>query len=192
MFSLKTDVARPPPPPTSSVKQEVTIPPQGQGQGTSEEVAGKSAGVPDAPAATKGALSGYSFVKGKSIRYSPSSHPLPRVVQSLSSPPLSSSILSCLPSPPLPSWLLPVLSLFPHQLLGILPAGMLPKYFDSEWSVAQVHGLEGRSVCAFIADSPRLAVGLVGWVLRIPLPSSVMITLWIRLRNLLWSNIFDC
>lgn len=44
-------------------------------------------------------------------------------------------------------------------LKGILPVSMVPKYFDSEWSFAQVRGIEGRSICAFSRDSSRIVVG---------------------------------
>ncbi|KAJ1434301.1 WD40-repeat-containing domain protein [Ochromonadaceae sp. CCMP2298] len=40
---------------------------------------------------------------------------------------------------------------------GILP-GMVPKYFDSEWSFAQMRGIEGRSICAFAKDSSKVVV----------------------------------
>jgi hypothetical protein len=37
-------------------------------------------------------------------------------------------------------------------LRGVLPPGMIPKYMNSEWSYAQVRGLESRSICAFIGE----------------------------------------
>eukprot|EP00607_Mallomonas_marina_P008093 CAMPEP_0182419970 /NCGR_PEP_ID=MMETSP1167-20130531/4400_1 /TAXON_ID=2988 /ORGANISM="Mallomonas Sp, Strain CCMP3275" /LENGTH=359 /DNA_ID=CAMNT_0024595257 /DNA_START=346 /DNA_END=1425 /DNA_ORIENTATION=- len=41
---------------------------------------------------------------------------------------------------------------------GILPPSLVPRYFDSEWSFAQVRGLEGKSICAFDYDSPRIII----------------------------------
>ena len=38
------------------------------------------------------------------------------------------------------------------------PEGLVPKYLASEWSLAQVRGIEGRSICAFVGDTGRLAV----------------------------------
>lgn len=43
-------------------------------------------------------------------------------------------------------------------LKGILPTRMVPKYFDSEWSFAQVRGIDGRSICAFSRDSNKMIV----------------------------------
>lgn len=43
-------------------------------------------------------------------------------------------------------------------LKGILPPSLVPKYLDSEWSCAQVRGIEGRSICAFSRDSSRIVV----------------------------------
>ena len=43
-------------------------------------------------------------------------------------------------------------------LKGILPGSLVPKYFESEWSFAQVRGIEGRSICAFSKDSNRVVV----------------------------------
>jgi hypothetical protein len=43
-------------------------------------------------------------------------------------------------------------------LRKMLPEGLVPKYFASEWSFAQVRGIEGRSVCAFVGDTGRLVV----------------------------------
>lgn len=43
-------------------------------------------------------------------------------------------------------------------LRKMLPEGLVPRYFASEWSFAQVRGIEGRSVCTFVGDSGRLAV----------------------------------
>jgi hypothetical protein len=34
----------------------------------------------------------------------------------------------------------------------------VPKYFESEWSFAQVRGIEGRSICAFGKDPSRIVV----------------------------------
>jgi hypothetical protein len=41
---------------------------------------------------------------------------------------------------------------------GILPSGLVPKYLESEWSFAQVRGIEGKAVCAFSKDSSRIHV----------------------------------
>lgn len=41
-------------------------------------------------------------------------------------------------------------------LKNILPTSLVPKYLDSEWSCAQVRGIEGRSICAFSKDSSRI------------------------------------
>ena len=43
-------------------------------------------------------------------------------------------------------------------LKGILPISMVPKYFDSEWSFAQVRCIEGKSICAFSRDSTKVIV----------------------------------
>jgi hypothetical protein len=43
-------------------------------------------------------------------------------------------------------------------LKGILPSNFVPKYFESEWSFAQVRGIEGRSICAFGKDPSRMVV----------------------------------
>jgi WD repeat-containing protein 45 len=43
-------------------------------------------------------------------------------------------------------------------LKGILPGSLVPKYFESEWSFAQVRGIEGRSICAFGRDASRITV----------------------------------
>ncbi len=43
-------------------------------------------------------------------------------------------------------------------LKNILPTSLMPKYLDSEWSCAQVRGIEGRSICAFSRDSSRIIV----------------------------------
>ena len=40
----------------------------------------------------------------------------------------------------------------------MLPVGLVPKYFGSEWSFAQVRGLEGKCICAFDRDSPKITV----------------------------------
>lgn len=40
----------------------------------------------------------------------------------------------------------------------MLPAGLVPKYFGSEWSFAQVRGLEGKCICAFDRDSSKITV----------------------------------
>lgn len=43
-------------------------------------------------------------------------------------------------------------------LKGILPTGLVPKYFESEWSFAQVRGIDGKSICAFSKDSSKIIV----------------------------------
>lgn len=43
-------------------------------------------------------------------------------------------------------------------LKGFLPTGLVPKYFESEWSFAQIRGIEGKSICAFSKDSSKLHV----------------------------------
>lgn len=43
-------------------------------------------------------------------------------------------------------------------LRGVLPTAMIPKYMSSEWSYAQIHGLESKSICAFDRDTKRLFV----------------------------------
>lgn len=43
-------------------------------------------------------------------------------------------------------------------LKGILPTKMVPRYFDSEWSFAQVRGIDERSICAFSRDSKKIIV----------------------------------
>jgi WD40 repeat protein len=41
---------------------------------------------------------------------------------------------------------------------NLLPAGVLPKYFESEWSFAQVHGIDAPSICAFGAEENTIIV----------------------------------
>jgi WD40 repeat protein len=43
-------------------------------------------------------------------------------------------------------------------LKGFLPTGFVPKYFESEWSFAQIRGIEGKSICAFSKDASKLHV----------------------------------
>jgi hypothetical protein len=43
-------------------------------------------------------------------------------------------------------------------LKGILPSGFVPKYFESEWSFAQVRGIEGKAICAFSKDSSKIHI----------------------------------
>ena len=43
-------------------------------------------------------------------------------------------------------------------LRKMLPEGLVPKYFASEWSFAQVRGIEDKSICAFVHDTCKLAV----------------------------------
>ena len=43
-------------------------------------------------------------------------------------------------------------------LRGFLPSRLVPKYFDSEWSYAQIHGIDGKSICAFSRDSTKIHV----------------------------------
>lgn len=43
-------------------------------------------------------------------------------------------------------------------LKGFLPSGFVPKYFESEWSFAQVRGIESRSICAFSKDNNKIIV----------------------------------
>lgn len=40
---------------------------------------------------------------------------------------------------------------------GLVP-GLVPKYFGSEWSCAQVRGLEGKSICAFDKEKSNVVV----------------------------------
>jgi hypothetical protein len=44
---------------------------------------------------------------------------------------------------------------------GMLP-GLVPKYFGSEWSYAQIRGLESRSICAFDPDPEKVTLNIVG------------------------------
>eukprot|EP01041_Mallomonas_annulata_P005572 gene5572-11221_t len=41
---------------------------------------------------------------------------------------------------------------------GLLPPALVPRYFDSEWSFAQVRGVEGKSICAFDMDAPKMII----------------------------------
>lgn len=41
---------------------------------------------------------------------------------------------------------------------GVLPTSLVPKYFDSEWSNAQVHGISGKSLVAFSRDSSKIFI----------------------------------
>lgn len=43
-------------------------------------------------------------------------------------------------------------------LRNLVPAGLIPRYIDSEWSYAQMHGIDGISICAFSKDSTKLFV----------------------------------
>jgi WD40 repeat protein len=43
-------------------------------------------------------------------------------------------------------------------LKGFLPTGLVPKYFESEWSFGQVRGIEGKSICAFSKDSSKIHI----------------------------------
>ena len=49
---------------------------------------------------------------------------------------------------------------------GLVP-GLVPKYFGSEWSCAQVRGIEGKSICAFDKDLPRITVSIVIFIIII-------------------------
>ena len=52
----------------------------------------------------------------------------------------------------------------PNKSLGLaflnklVPKGMVPKYLNSEWSYAQVRGIEGKAVCAFDRDSAKIVI----------------------------------
>eukprot|EP00596_Hydrurales_sp_CCMP1899_P004240 CAMPEP_0119036614 /NCGR_PEP_ID=MMETSP1177-20130426/4440_1 /TAXON_ID=2985 /ORGANISM="Ochromonas sp, Strain CCMP1899" /LENGTH=239 /DNA_ID=CAMNT_0006996747 /DNA_START=721 /DNA_END=1440 /DNA_ORIENTATION=- len=43
-------------------------------------------------------------------------------------------------------------------LRGIVPKRLMPKYLNSEWSYAQVRGIEGKSICAFDKDTQNIVV----------------------------------
>ena len=43
-------------------------------------------------------------------------------------------------------------------LRGLVPTSMIPKYINSEWSFAQIRGLETKTICAFDRDFMRLIV----------------------------------
>lgn len=43
-------------------------------------------------------------------------------------------------------------------LRGVLPPAIIPRYMNSEWSFAQVRGLEARALCAFDRDAMRIVV----------------------------------
>jgi hypothetical protein len=45
--------------------------------------------------------------------------------------------------------------------IDLLPVGLVPKYFGSEWSYAQVRGLEGKCICAFDRDSQKITVSIL-------------------------------
>lgn len=45
-----------------------------------------------------------------------------------------------------------------YVYVDLLPASIVPKYLVSEWSYAQVRGLEGKAICAFDRDAPRIIV----------------------------------
>eukprot|EP00606_Chrysophyceae_sp_TOSAG23-5_P000447 GSChrysophyteH2.ASY1.ANO1.878.1 assembled CDS len=40
----------------------------------------------------------------------------------------------------------------------ILPDAVVPSYFSSEWSYAQIRGVEGKSICAFEGQTDRICV----------------------------------
>jgi hypothetical protein len=52
----------------------------------------------------------------------------------------------------------------PNKSLGLaflnklVPKGMVPKYLNSEWSYAQVRGIEGKAICAFDRDSTKIVI----------------------------------
>lgn len=46
-------------------------------------------------------------------------------------------------------------------LKNLLPSNSIPSYFHSEWSYAQLRGIEGRAICAFdetTMDNHRISV----------------------------------
>jgi WD40 repeat protein len=43
-------------------------------------------------------------------------------------------------------------------LRGVLPPSIVPKYLNSEWSFAQVRGIDGKSVCVFDKTSSKLYI----------------------------------
>jgi WD repeat-containing protein 45 len=43
-------------------------------------------------------------------------------------------------------------------LQKILPDAVVPSYFSSEWSYAQIRGVEGKSICAFEGQTDRICV----------------------------------
>jgi len=43
-------------------------------------------------------------------------------------------------------------------LKGIIPPALVPKYLKSEWSFAQVRGIEGKSLCAFDKTSSKIYI----------------------------------
>lgn len=43
-------------------------------------------------------------------------------------------------------------------LRQIIPTSMVPKYLNSEWSFAQIRGIEGKSICAFDRTGTKVFV----------------------------------
>ena len=43
-------------------------------------------------------------------------------------------------------------------LRGVLPPSIVPKYLNSEWSFAQVRGIDGKSICVFDKTSSKLFI----------------------------------
>jgi uncharacterized membrane protein YgcG len=73
-------------------------------------------------------------------------------------------------------------NLMPRLLVfsDLLPASIVPKYLVSEWSYAQVRGLEGKAICAFDRDSARIIVRPLGNTMQLAVHVRVIMNAWVK------------
>ncbi len=72
-------------------------------------------------------------------------------------------------------------------LQTLIPESVVPKYFSSEWSYAQVRGIEGRAICAFDSSTLLGKAGGLGQELLVVLSSDGVFT-----KVVIPSNPGDC
>jgi len=72
-------------------------------------------------------------------------------------------------------------------LQTLIPESVVPKYFSSEWSYAQVRGIEGRAICAFDSSTLLGKSGGLGQELLVVLSSDGVFT-----KVVIPSNPGDC